>query len=106
MQLIAFLIVFPLIIAGVLLLVKSDWPRNIIVGAAAVCALRFVCSWLSGMLIWGSYQAYYEWAANLPIWLYSLIYNGNYLLPETVLTVIGAVLLVRGAPKLFDRQAA
>jgi len=34
-QLIAFLIVFPLIIAGVLLLVKSDWPRNIIVGASA-----------------------------------------------------------------------
>ncbi len=79
---------------------------GICLGVGAVCLLRLVCAWLSGMVIWGSYQAYYEWAANLPIWLYSLIYNGNYLLPETVLTIIGAVLLVKGAPKLFDRQAA
>ena len=32
---------------------------GIIVGTAVVCLLRFVCSWLSGILIWGSYQSYY-----------------------------------------------
>ena len=79
---------------------------GICVGVAAACLLRLVCAWLSGMLIWGSYQSYYEWAAQMPVWLYSLIYNGNYLGPETVLTVVGAVLLVRGMPKIFDRQAA
>ena len=36
MQLIGFLIVFPLIIAGLLLVVRGDWPRNIIVGVSAV----------------------------------------------------------------------
>lgn len=36
MQLIAFLILFPLVIAGLLLLVKGDWPRNVIVGLSAV----------------------------------------------------------------------
>ena len=77
---------------------------GVIVGAAAVCALRFVCSWLSGMLIWGSYQSYYDWATGMPVWLYSLIYNGNYMLPETVLTVIGTVLLVKTASRLFERQ--
>ncbi len=77
---------------------------GICVGVVAVCALRFVCSWLSGMLIWGSYQSYYGWAENLPLWLYSLIYNGNYMLPETAITVLGTILMVRGASKLFERQ--
>ncbi|MBQ9042468.1 MAG: NADH-quinone oxidoreductase subunit L [Eggerthellaceae bacterium] len=35
MQLISFLILFPLVIAVLLLFVKADWPRNIIVGASA-----------------------------------------------------------------------
>lgn len=77
---------------------------GIAVGAAGVCAMRFVCSWLSGILIWGAYQAYYDWAANLPLWLYSLVYNGNYMLPETAITVIGTVFLVKTAARLFERQ--
>lgn len=77
---------------------------GIIVGTAVVCALRFVCSWLSGILIWGSYQSYYDWAANMPLWLYSLVYNGNYMLPETIITVIGTTFMVKGASKLFERQ--
>ena len=36
MQLIAFLIIFPLIVAGLLLLVRGDGPRNVIVSASAV----------------------------------------------------------------------
>ena len=74
------------------------------VGAGAVCFIRFICSWLSGILLWGSYQSYYDWAAGMPTWLYSLIYNGNYMLPETVLTIIGAVILVKAAAPLFKKQ--
>jgi len=77
---------------------------GVIAGTAIVCALRFVCSWLSGVLIWGSYQSYYEWAANMPLWLYSLVYNGNYMLPETVITVIGTAFMVKGASRLFEYQ--
>ena len=79
---------------------------GIIVGTAVVCLLRFVCSWLSGILIWGSYQSYYEWAANMPLWLYSLVYNGNFMLPETAITIIGTVFMVKGASRLFERQGA
>ena len=75
-------------------------------GTAIVCLLRFVCHFLSGIYLWGSYKEYYEWAANMPTWLYSLLYNGNYMLPELIITVIGAVILVRGAKQLFDHQAA
>ena len=43
MTLIAFLIIFPLVIAALLLLVKGDWPRNIIVGiSAAVIAVASI----------------------------------------------------------------
>ncbi len=79
---------------------------GIIVGTAVVCLLRFVCSWLSGILIWGSYQSYYEWAANMPLWLYSLVYNGNFMLPETAITIVGTVFMVKGASRLFERQSA
>ena len=79
---------------------------GVCVATGAVCLMRFVCSWLSGMLVWGAYQSYYEWAVNMPTWLYSLIYNGNYMLPDTAINIIGAAVLVKAAPKLFDRQAA
>ncbi|MEG1011086.1 MAG: energy-coupled thiamine transporter ThiT, partial [Ruthenibacterium sp.] len=77
---------------------------GIAVGTAAVCFLRFLCSFFSGMLIWSSYQSYYEWAAGLPVALYSLLYNGSYMLPELVLTTLGAVLLYKAAPQLFTAE--
>ena len=75
---------------------------GVIVGAAVVCLLRFVCSWISGAWLWGSYQDSYEWAVGMNVWLYSFIYNGSYMLPELVLTAIGAGALYKAAPKLFQ----
>ena len=75
------------------------------VGTAAVCVIRFLCSFLSGALLWGSYQEYYDWANGMSVWLYSLIYNGSYMLPELVLTTIVTVLLYKAAPKFFDAAA-
>ena len=61
--------------------------------------LRFLCSFLSGVLIWGNLTD------GLPAWTYSLVYNGSYMLPETLLTMVAAVLLCRVAPQIFDRQS-
>ena len=77
---------------------------GVIVGAAIVCVLRFVCSWISGAWLWGSYQEYYEWATGLNVWLYSFIYNANYMLPETILTSIAAGVLCKAMPKFFQAQ--
>ncbi len=77
---------------------------GVAVGAFGVCLLRFICSFFSGWLLWGSYKDSYEWAKDMPVWMYSLVYNGGYMLPETILTVVGAVLLVKAMPKLFDKQ--
>lgn len=66
-------------------------------GTAVVCLIRFLCSFLSGVLIWAGYAP-----EGTPAWLYSLVYNGSYMLPETVITVVGALLVCRA----FSRQLA
>lgn len=69
---------------------------GVTVGTVAVCFGRFLCSFLSGVLIWGNLSD------GLPAWTYSLGYNASYMLPETVLTAVAAVLLYKAAPKLFN----
>ncbi len=58
------------------------------VGAVAVCLARFVCSFLSGVILWGSYAP-----ENMNVWVYSLVYNASYMIPNAVLTGILAVAL-------------
>ncbi|MBQ4257577.1 MAG: energy-coupled thiamine transporter ThiT [Clostridia bacterium] len=57
-------------------------------GVLLVCILRFACHFISGWAVWG------VWAPEgTPAWLYSLGYNASYMIPETVITMIMAVLL-------------
>lgn len=60
------------------------------VGAVCVNLLRFVCSFLSGWIIWGSYAP----EGQAP-WLYSLLYNGGYMLPNAILCAVVIVLLCK-----------
>ena len=91
-------------IAGAFSNVTKKRPVNIALGTAAVCVIRFLCSFFSGVLLWGSYQSYYEWANGMSVWLYSLIYNGSYMLPELVITTAVATILSVVYPKLFEKQ--
>lgn len=75
-----------------------------VAGTVMVCFMRFICSFLSGALLWGSYQSYYEWAAGLSVWEYSFIYNISYMLPEMIITSAAAVLIAGLAPKFFAKQ--
>ena len=100
-----YLLAFTLLgIAGAFSKVTRHFPLNVAIGTALVCIIRFLCSFLSGALLWGSYQSYYEWADGLSVWLYSFIYNGTYMLPETVLTTVCAVLIAVFYPKLLKKQ--
>ena len=58
------------------------------VGAAAVNLIRFLCSFLSGWILWGSYAP-----EGQPAWIYSLVYNAGYMLPNAVLCAVIIVLL-------------
>ena len=60
------------------------------VGAAAVCLLRFGCSFLSGVILWDAYCP-----EGMNVWVYSLLYNGGYMVPNAILTGVCAVLLCK-----------
>ena len=60
------------------------------IGTFIVCLLRFVCGFLSGAIIWGSWIA---WEGFNSAWLYSLAYNASYMIPNAVLTSILIVAL-------------
>ena len=56
---------------------------------SVLIALRFVCHFVTGFTIWG------QWAPEgMGKYLYSLIYNGQYMLPELILTLIGANIIL------------
>jgi len=64
--------------------------------AAPLCyTLRFLCHFISGIAVWSAY------AGDLPVWLYSLTYNGAYMGIELVLTMLVGAVLCKTAPGLF-----
>ena len=91
---------------------------RIAVGTASVCLLRFICSFLSGYIVWKDYDYAFEWLNNISwlawatesmgenalCWFYSFAYNAFYMIPELILTTIVAVILYRAAPKLFNER--
>ncbi|NMP37993.1 MAG: energy-coupled thiamine transporter ThiT [Clostridiales bacterium] len=56
-------------------------------GALVSSLLRYACHFVSGVTIWSGYAA----QANQAVAVYSLSYNGSYMIPETIITIIGAV---------------
>jgi len=72
-----------------------------IIGTLLVCLIRFACHILSGAVIW--YSLDLEWYADDPThivhkydaWMFSLVYNGTFMIPEIVETVIGVPLLTK-----------
>lgn len=57
-------------------------------GAVIVCLIRFLCSFISGVVLWGSYAP-----EGMNVWVYSLVYNASYMLPNAVLTGAFAVII-------------
>jgi len=63
---------------------------GIALSAVVVGLGRYLCSFLSGILIWGGYAP-----EGTPVWIYSLTYNGSYMIPEIIITAVAAVLVAR-----------
>lgn len=69
-----------------------------ITGISLAVVLRFVFHFLSGVVIWGSFGQLWGSFYTENTYLYSFLYNGCYMLPELVFTLIGAIILLK-APK-------
>lgn len=91
---------------------------KIAMGTIGACLLRFLCSFLSGYIVWKDYDYAFEWmnhfswlawtterlGENALCWLYSFAYNAFYMIPEIILTTLVAVLLYRAVPQLFNAE--
>lgn len=64
-------------------------------GTVLAVLLRFAFHFFSGVFIWKSVGELWEGFSTDNSWLYSLLYNGSYMLPELIFTVIGAFALFR-----------
>jgi len=58
------------------------------VGAVAVGLIRYFCSFLSGVVLWGSYAP-----EGMKVWIYSLTYNGSYMIPNAIIAAVAITLL-------------
>ena len=70
---------------------------GIYAGITTVCALRFVSHFLSGYVIFenlGQWELFGSTFVSHPV-LYSICYNGFFMLPELVLTLVVTVILMR-----------
>ena len=56
--------------------------------------LRFVCHYISGIWLWGEYAP-----EGQPVWLYSLTYNGTYMLVNIIMATVIIAILYNSASK-------
>lgn len=71
------------------------------IGAAVGCFLRFVCHFLTGVTIWRDVTN--DLVSSV---VFSVTYNGAYMLPELIITVVGccAVAQIKPLMDLLERQ--
>ena len=79
-------------------------------GTFTVCAMRYLVHVISGAILFGSYAEWYFTEGGFPTdaganilssfsgtalsWIYSVVYNAMFMIPETIITVMGAVLIM------------
>lgn len=66
-----------------------------ILGTVLAIFLRLVMHFLSGVLIWKSFGELWGGFSTESTVLYSLLYNGAYMIPEIIITTVGAVILLK-----------
>lgn len=85
---------------------KTNLVVAAILGTLLVTLLRFACHILSGAVIW--YALDLQWYADDPNhivnrygpWMFSVIYNGIYMIPEIVATTVGTPILARALERV------
>ncbi|QFT90328.1 Thiamine transporter ThiT [Bacillus sp. THAF10] len=60
------------------------------------CLVRFLAHFTAGIIFFGHFAP-----EGQPVWLFSLLYNGSYMLPSFILSTIVTILLIRAVPRIF-----
>lgn len=69
----------------------------IVLGTVIGGMLRYVAHSVAGAVFFA------EYAGDQNVWLYTIVYNGTYMIPAIIFTAIVAVLLFTSAPRLIQR---
>ena len=74
------------------------------IGTVAGSLARFVAAWVVGATVWGEYMpdTFFGMTMTSP-WIYSVLYNGAYMLPCAVLVLAAYLLLMQTPAKKFFR---
>jgi thiamine transporter len=89
---------------GGLFVAKGNYGNGItitsaIIGTAIGSCLRLLSHFASGVIWFG------EWTPEgIPVVLYSIIYNGSYLVPEMIITVVVIMLISKYYPQFFIEE--
>ena len=79
--------------------------KRLSLGALCGCAARFAVHFISGITVYASYMPEEFLGLRMgSVWLYSLLYNGTYMLPNTVAAVIICVLLNKPVARWTERR--
>lgn len=73
--------------------------RKFLLGMLLAVSLRLCCHFISGIVLFSS------WATFQPVWLYSISYNGLFLLPDLALCAIAAAISFKQLTKLMSQSA-
>lgn len=86
-------------LAGVFFRMMKEKRYAIPVSGIIVTVLRFVCHFFSGVLIWSVYAP-----EGQGPFVYSLLYNGSYMLPEIVITAVVLIVMTPFIQKQIQKN--
>ena len=79
---------------------KGKWMTYVIMGSFLGSVLRYLCHVVSGIVFFGEYAP-----KGQPVAIYSLLYNGTYMLPSFVISAIIIIIVISAVPKrLFSQK--
>ncbi len=76
-------------------------------GIGISLAVRYISHTLSGVVLWHSAGKIWEGLVIGSEWLYSLVYNGCYMLPELIMSLIVAIILFKNTAfaKMLEKES-
>lgn len=92
-------------LAGIFSSKIKNKPVGFALGALFSGFLRYVCSFLSGWILWSEYAdvnfspVLAGMSGTQLAFFYSLLYNGSYMIPEIIITTVAAFVIMQIAGK-------
>ena len=89
-------IVGDFLVAYMILCVAGLFRGKFVPATLAACVCRFLVHYVVGATIWAEYmpETFFGMTMTTP-WVYSALYNGAYMVPDTLLVLLAGILLLK-----------